>query len=308
MLLICFSYNSAAIYITATNEFDNFFVPHGSANESLLSTNPNFTRFTNSQWRAEYASITVNYGDLILSIDDYASQINVTNRTGLPTSKSNLPKDYHLPYEAGPIFKDMTFNLTDWINITSFGFLSEDNNSVAVYAHVVEGYGRKVPTKSRVQLSLSFLIVVIVCNAIKLATMVWVLYMEKSDFIVTLGDGAASFLEYRDPTTEKYCVFTKEAIAAEVAHRRLKQESLQNSGFWNDTSYPRAHDASELDGSAAPKMDHFEELVLNASGVWRDQKHLYSTIGRTREIGPSFMYRHLLFPITYEPLTCTDSW
>lgn len=44
--------------------------------------------------------------------------------------------------------------------------------------------------------------------------------MEKLDFIVILGDSVATFLEHPDPTTEKFCVFSKDAITAEVANRK----------------------------------------------------------------------------------------
>ncbi|KAF1966152.1 hypothetical protein BU23DRAFT_417826, partial [Bimuria novae-zelandiae CBS 107.79] len=205
-------YNSAAIYITATNEFKVFFLTQGSNNEASLPDNVTFTRLSNLDWRAEYRSNIVNFGDLYLAIDDYASHINLTNQTGLPSEKSRLPAGYQLPYE--PKYPtglgEMLFNLTDWLNV-SVMYRDEDHSTTnrAIYAHVAGGYATNVSTKSRIQLSLSFLTIVIVCNAIKLATMLWVLYLEKSEFVVTLGDGAASFLEFRDPTTEKFCVFSK---------------------------------------------------------------------------------------------------
>jgi hypothetical protein len=57
--------------------------------------------------------------------------------------------------------------------------------------------------------------------------MLWALYMEKSDFIVTLGDGTASFLEHHDPITEKFCVFSKETVTVEVGYRSLEQGGLR---------------------------------------------------------------------------------
>ena len=141
-------------------------------------------------------------------------------------------------------------------------------------------------------MSLEFLIVVIVYNAINLDNMLWVFYMEKSDFVVTLGDGTASFLECREPATEKYCVFSKAAIIAEVSHRRAKEEALQ--GLLHKPS-PSSDEERQHNASGTPKVDHFEELVLNSSGIWRDQKHLISSaLGKDREVGSSFMCVKLL--------------
>lgn len=283
------SYNSSAIYIAATNDFDVYFVTHGSSNETSLTLNSSFTEFTNEQWRREFTSRTVTFGDLYLSIDDQASWINMTNTTGLPTNKDKLPTDYELPLVSDLPLDRIMFNLTEWVNVgnTSLRDRDSDLKDIPVYAHVVKGYGKNVPTRNRVQISLSFLLVVIACNAVKLCTMVWVLYMERSDFIVTLGDGVASFLEHPDPGTEKYCVFDKHAIVAEVAHRKLKREATLASVTKEDGSIV----------SFGSKFDHFEELVLDSSGVWRDQTHRYSSaLGKDREVGSSFMYENCTNP------------
>lgn len=68
-------------------------------------------------------------------------------------------------------------------------------NAVPKFAHVKSAFAKRLDTASRIQLSLTFLIIVIVCNTVKLLTMLWVVFMERKDYIVTLGDGAASFLE-----------------------------------------------------------------------------------------------------------------
>ena len=184
-------------------------------------------------------------------------------------------------------FGNMTFNITDWINITDVYTRENETSEIIRYARVVRGYGTNLPSKSRIQISLSFLLVVIVCNAIKLGIMIWALYMEKSDFIVTIGDAVASFLEHRDHMTEKYCVFNKDAITAEVAHRGAK----------NEASFSGSYGKLESSEVATLKTDHFDELVVSSSGVWRDQRHPFSSaLGKDRELGTTFMYAECLKP------------
>ena len=58
--------------------------------------------------------------------------------------------------------------------------------------------------------------IVIVCNMVKLFTMFWVAFMENLDYVVTVGDGAASFLAHPDSTTRGMCVSTIHEVIARV--------------------------------------------------------------------------------------------
>jgi hypothetical protein len=212
----------------------------------------------------------------------------LTNGTDLNISRKGLPTDFKLSGEVNVALSEMALNITYWIDVSDVNLDAHNPRNVTKYAHVVLGYGKNVPTKSRIQLSRSFLIVVIVCNAVKLTIMLWALYMEKSDFIVTLGDGAASFLEHHDPTTEKFCVFSKDAVIAEVRHRLSKQDGPQTLS--TDTSNVDSQFGSRPKAQAAPEPDQLEEIMLNLHGTWRDQKHLYSSaLGKDRQVGSSFM-------------------
>ncbi|KAJ4301352.1 hypothetical protein N0V90_003444 [Kalmusia sp. IMI 367209] len=286
-------YNSAAIYIAASNEFRVSFVPLESSEATSISSNSSFTYLPNENWKSAYASTLVRYGDLHLFVDQWASHINRSNDTGIPWTKEDTPANLTWPIETRVTLDRMIYdNMTEWINVTYVAKERNDQGAFPKFARVIHGYGTNVPARDRMQLSLSFLIVVIICNAVKLATMLWVLYVEKSDFIVTLGDGAASFLEYRDPTTEKYCVFSKDAITAEVAHRNARQATLHDL---ETMPKPDALDQDMLNiqgGSSSDglKTDHFEELVLNSSGVWHNLRRPYSSaLGKDREVGSSFM-------------------
>jgi hypothetical protein len=130
------------------------------------------------------------------------------------------------------------------------------------FAHVPHVFVKRLATASRIQLSLTFLIIVIVCNTVKLFTMIWVVFMERKDYIVTLGDGASSFLEKPDPTTELMCILSKPEIVREV------------------TDAP----------NRARHNDELSQYVEESGKTWTKQHTTYSNaLNRDREVGSYFM-------------------
>lgn len=131
-----------------------------------------------------------------------------------------------------------------------------------LFAHVARAYAKNLDTASRIQLNLTFLIIVIVCNSVKLLIMLWVVIVERKDYLVTLGDGAASLLEIPDPTTERRCILSKPEITSEVADATLRL----------------GHD------------DQLSRLVSHSKKIWSKQYITYSNaLNRDREIGSYFM-------------------
>lgn len=132
------------------------------------------------------------------------------------------------------------------------------------FANIVDSRVLEAPSRSRIQLSLKFLLVVIVCNAVKLATILWVLLVEKDDFVVMLGDGATSYLRRPDPTTEKFCVYSKDAIIS-----TLDQSQREDAGG---------------------RHEQLDNVLLRANNSWKKHYHAYSSsLDRDRELGSSFM-------------------
>jgi hypothetical protein len=95
----------------------------------------------------------------------------------------------------------------DWMFARSS--MNRTSLSTPKFARVLHAFAKKLETVSRIQLSLKFLIIVIVCSSVKLLTMLWVVIVERRDNPVALGNGAASFLERSDPTTERICILSK---------------------------------------------------------------------------------------------------
>jgi hypothetical protein len=109
------------------------------------------------------------------------------------------------------------------------------------------------------------MVIVIVCNATKLSTMLWIVSVERKDYIVILGDGAASFLGTPDPSTERLCVLSKPELVREIK-------------------------------SSAPGERHNDQLsrlVNQSKQTWTKQFSTYSNaLNRAREIGCYFIWVH----------------
>jgi hypothetical protein len=70
-----------------------------------------------------------------------------------------------------------------------------------------------LPEKCQVQFSQTILYIVIVCNVIKVAIMVFILWQLNDETIVTIGDAIKSFLQRPDPTTQDCCLMSKDSVS-----------------------------------------------------------------------------------------------
>jgi hypothetical protein len=284
------SYNSAVFYIGANNQYDIYAVEAGSENMAAFEKQPRFDRIEGTKWIRIYDNLLVSYGNVVLVIDEYRSSFDTKTATGRPEKWPNVSpevaadwaNDYYLSYpwkiEGGQVMKPLGTqavirNITDtgavsreWIRFDRLFTLEEREKqktaSSFFFAHVSHAYAYRVDTASRIQLSLTFLIIVIVCNSVKLLTMLWVVFLERQEYIVTLGDGASTFLRNPDPKTERMCILSKPEVVREVA----------------DASDSFKHD------------DQLARLVTQSGKIWTKQYSTYSNaLNRDREIGSYFM-------------------
>ena len=182
----------------------------------------------------------------------------------------NLNMSEFLPIETSGsqgLIRNLTMESSAWI---TFDLLTKQNSSDPlkprpISAHVNNTYARLTRTDSRIQISRDFMITVIVFNAVKLAIMIWVLLKDKNDYLVTLGDAIASFLEHPDATTKGMCMLGKEEMlfmrGVIPYHTKEEQEIL------------------------------IVDLQNRAEGKWRPQKLRYmSGLGTDRQMIFAFLY------------------
>lgn len=90
----------------------------------------------------------------------------------------------------------------------------------------------KVPEVCQLQFILPVMIIVIVCNAVKLICMVFAAYGLRDRPLVVIGDAVASFLESEDVATEGQCLAV--AYSDHKYPQTLKQRMF---GFWSIKEY-----------------------------------------------------------------------
>jgi hypothetical protein len=263
------SYNSALFYIGASNEYDIITVEVGSDEyrNEYAAKPQTYETIIGSRWRSMYHTSLVSYGTLILAVEEYRSEINDTTQDGKPPNWPDVDGDTTAAWNAGamswklpsPLKSEHNTNFSNLEIITNTGSVSRDwvrmdrilsimstganaTNKVPVtdstpkFAYVPHVFVQSVGARpSRIQASLTFLVIVIVCNFVKLLTMLWVVSKEHKDYVVTLGDGVASFLEYRDLTTQRMCMLSKKEITlglrlASLKHDDRPEELAMKSG------------------------------------------------------------------------------
>ncbi len=80
-----------------------------------------------------------------------------------------------------------------------------------------------VPERCELQFSVSILVIVISCNAVKMISMLLCARFIKDEPLITVGDAVASFLDTPDTATEGLCLYSGKDFA-----RRRKNTSISN--------------------------------------------------------------------------------
>ena len=256
------SYNAAIFQVATYNMYNLFAIDQTSAEYEMLLQKvefPNGTapdggrathkNLTNDAWRRIYDTQYVSeHGDLYLVMDRYAFESS-QDSVSLSVSK-------YYPLEIDGTHENFRYvtsfngeSSAGWINHLTFAGTSSQSNNATFYdekagprlAHITHGIAKKVSPESRLQVSLALMLIVIAFNFFKLIIMTWVLYTDRSAYIVTLGDAAASFLERPDPTTQQQCMLGKEEMLFRLGHvpylapgsfREMESFSLRSQGTW----------------------------------------------------------------------------
>jgi hypothetical protein len=171
----------------------------GIRNSSVRLENKDWTKIYNK----EYVSL---YGDLTLVVDRISFD-NTAFNISTSLAVVNLSMSEYLPKE----FPTMPSPSGEgWMNLRR-----DENSTFGPDAlHISEGYTVDLGNNSRIQISLYFLLVVITFNFLKLIIMSGILIADRANYIVTIGDAAASFLEQPDSITEGRCTLNTDEMMA----------------------------------------------------------------------------------------------
>jgi hypothetical protein len=161
-----------------------------------------------ADWKSTYVDTSVSkYGNLVLGIDSFAWD---TSR--MP---SNATFDLHGFFPrviSGKEFPRLA-NASDEGWVPLWWQLSAGPNVILPsMMHVQEGMTTNVGRGSRIQVNIYFMAIVLLFNLLKLVIMMSALVIGRLDPLVTLGDAAASFLEYPEPLTEGKCTLETQKL------------------------------------------------------------------------------------------------
>jgi hypothetical protein len=244
LLLTYSSYNASVFKIVTSNSFNIFSIDVQSEEWERLNRTADtkyitgtHKNMTNSDWNNAYNQRYMSvYGDLYLAIDRVAfdTSQDITSRNMSDYMTMNLTR-------GQADLKLLTMESSEWVR---YNYTSDPSkNSTAMSFHVAHAFSqKKAGEPSRVQISLYFMIVVIVFNLLKLLIMASVLLTDQSAYLVTLGDAAASFLERHDPTTVDKCMLGKEEMVVDMGYSPIhplsndeESEDLRNRarGVWS---------------------------------------------------------------------------
>ena len=252
------SYNSAAIYIATTVRYDIHMINWSSQEWNKINSSESYIQLSQENWKSMYDTELVHVGDLYFGVSEAAELID-----GVLVPDTNWHIDISWVKDipgSRALIQRLSFNITaDWLNLTSIS----DGSTLPNYLNATQIFAkRSTSRKEKMVFSLWLFVIVIICNAVKLATLLFILFREKCDFFVTLGDCAASFLHAPDPHTTKMCVFSNEQVVAAVATPVKRRHSNQTA----------------------------ERLDTEDPEIWQNEKRPYMIpLSTSRSVGEYFM-------------------
>ncbi|KAF2496744.1 hypothetical protein BU16DRAFT_537894 [Lophium mytilinum] len=253
-------YNSAIFNVIRVNpNTDVCFVQYNSTLYRSLNSSSSWN-LTNDEWPTIYNGIVAEHGDLYLIADRIWVELLISDiQPSLTNLSSNIPilsseedLDSNLKFRFDLL--DPSINKEGLVGVSTW----DGKDRLTTNVHVRHAFADKLPGTSSVQMSLYFLIVVIVCNIMKLTAMVLAYRSFSADYVVTLGDAVSSYLERPDPVTVGLC-----ALDCEDLVRKFQPEKKM-----------RKIQEYELEG-----------IQERQGGVWQSRhRHYISALSRPRRL------------------------
>jgi hypothetical protein len=256
------SYNAAIFKVVTGNDYRLELDDYDFGSDEWVShyKDSALTWFSGNNLTSTYHEEKMSeYGDITLLIERIAIEFSHSDYA------SGMNKTLYLPSIEFPAIL-RTSDANEWANkINDQGYieiahLDSDWSSTIespalngiLMLKIRGGFGRVGLRNSKIQMSLTFIIIVIFANATKVACLVVMLFQEDDETkapMVTIGDAVASFLEKPDESTKNHCCWS------------------QNEYFWKIGRIRRTR-AREEDGRAAT-------LDRRCQGVWERKRYQY---------------------------------
>jgi hypothetical protein len=224
----------------------------------------------NSEWRTTHASLyTSELGDLYLIYDQVAFSPNIANAsyaagtTPLPSTNSSLLVNQFWDSLDFNNFWDSSgtqpqSSSSTWLSnadVPDVAAISNPETPSAI--NIAWAYSIRLEDDNELQISLLFMLVVIIFNIVKVITMYLVYRDCQDEHLITVGDAVSSYLQRPEPLSKGYCALSK-------------QQLLLRLGLWA----PKGFDQEELESL---------KVMPELKGVWTASKKRYiSSISSNR--------------------------
>jgi hypothetical protein len=278
MKLTVNSYNASVFQVVTANEYSIDFIdmasPKWNATKmQTLQKTPTLSNLSVSEIKTTYDQQYVSaHGDVILWVKNVSIEYPFATFHDLEKQNFTLPA-IHIPLDtpiqlSGAPFWAHSIDERGWAAAADLNehWNVSAKDSPTLLLCIGGAFARRA-VNSEVQMSLTFLLVVVLCNAVKVGCLVFLLWKGTNDMsppLVTVGDAVASFLEAPDESTRGYCTYSK----AEY--------------FWKTGQLKRTL-AREQDGRAA-KWDK------RCDGIWEEKTYNYgSAVSKRKRVILTFL-------------------
>jgi hypothetical protein len=204
-----------------------------SAEYIEMQRNSTYVRLQYTDWQSLYRDKYVTkYGDLYLGIDSVAFGVPFNQTAAFAPISDHLPREVSLVgFKNHPSFGD-GWKLSQRVFASQLpnGDIESVNETMPLAVHIKEGLTIDNGRNSLIQVNLYFMIVVLSFNLFKLIIMVSVLVMDQSEYLVTLGDAAASFLERPEQLTYGKCTLETDDLFSSYKSSSKVDESNVSDG------------------------------------------------------------------------------
>ncbi|KAF2029141.1 hypothetical protein EK21DRAFT_90038 [Setomelanomma holmii] len=187
---------------------------------TMKPTNSSYLNLSNTDYLGVYRTNYVSRRDLYLTIDLIG--VSTSQQRNQSSNAADLRQEF--PGNRS-MLAYMTHDSPQWISppyTSALGYFS---------LHVAHAFSQKSNANSRLQISLHFMVVVVIFNAAKISIMALVLLEDDSAYLVTLGDAMASFLKRPDSFTQKKCMLGKEELFTKLGLLPLRPNSTDEEAI-----------------------------------------------------------------------------
>ncbi|KAF2437912.1 hypothetical protein P171DRAFT_477820 [Karstenula rhodostoma CBS 690.94] len=260
-------YNASIFRVLSDNEYRGNIIQYNAPewrsldNATTWDSMTQISKLSMENIKTSYdRNSTSEFGHLSLSVVSINYEFSATTHE-LENSRNRsitLPS-FQMPVEADD------HNLRNWIaQVDSTGrvpaaalrkdWQSEGNAFGAIVTVNLEGgYALRGRRNCKIQMSLPFLMIVILCNAIKIICLILTIMKSNLDTelpLVTVGDAVAAFSEHPDVLTHGHCTYSVKEYLWKVG--QIKQKQVDKQGY------------------------HAERLIRRREGVWETREVRYA--------------------------------